>query len=123
MKLINDHPFDSEMLMNTIVMYQDNEHFENLNCFKEDEHLDTLDKDELVRRLDKSFDIKLEKVRKILKKDLDQTDLVKLAHCTIEVANQKCGPQKRKHPESSATHSSFKKRKTDEPSVSDLCIS
>jgi energy-converting hydrogenase A subunit M len=53
----------------------------------------------------KSFDIKLEKVRKILKKDLDQTDLVKLAHCAIEVANQKCGPQKRKHPESSATKS------------------
>jgi hypothetical protein len=63
-------------------MYQNNEHFETLNCFKEDENLDTLDKeDELVRRLDKSFDIKLEKVRKILKKDLDQTDLVKLAHC------------------------------------------
>ena len=67
MKLINDHPFDSEMLMDTIVMYQDNEHFEALNCFKEDENLDTLDKDELVRRFDKSFDIKLEKVRKILK--------------------------------------------------------
>ena len=93
MKLINDNSFDSEMLMDTIVMYQDNEHFENLNCFKEDENLDTLDKDELVRRLDKSFDIKLEKVRKILKKDLDQTNLVKLAHCAIEVANQKCGLQ------------------------------
>ena len=61
MKLINDHPFDSEMLMNTIVMYQDNEHFETLNCFKEDENLDTLDKDDLVRRLDKSFDIKVGK--------------------------------------------------------------
>jgi hydroxylamine reductase (hybrid-cluster protein) len=95
MKVINDHPFDSEMLMDTIVMYQDNEHFETLNFFKEDENLDTLDKDELVRRLDKSFHIKLEKVRKILKKDLDQTDLVKLAHCAIGVANQKCGPQKR----------------------------
>jgi hypothetical protein len=59
-----------------------------MNLFKEDENLDTLDKDELVRRLDKSFDMKLEKVRKILKKDLDQTDLVKLAHCAIEVANQ-----------------------------------
>jgi hypothetical protein len=66
MKLINDYPFDSEMLMDTIVMFKDNEHFETLNCLKEDEHLDTLDKDELVRRLDKSFDIKLEKVRKIL---------------------------------------------------------
>ena len=120
MKLINDHPFDSEMLMDTIVMYQDNEHFEALNCFKEDENLDTLDKNELVRRLDKSFDIKLEKVRKILKKDLDQTDLVKLAHCAIEVANQKCGPQKRKHPELSATKS---RGKTDEPSLSDLCFS
>jgi hypothetical protein len=87
MKLINDHPFDSEMLMDIIVMYQDIEHFETLNLFKEDENLDTLDKDELVRRLDKSFDMKLEKVRKILKKDLDQTDLVKLAHCAIEVAN------------------------------------
>ena len=47
--------------MNTIVMYQDNEHFETLNCFKEDENLDTLDKDDLVRRLDKSFDIKVGK--------------------------------------------------------------
>ena len=28
MKLINDHPFDSEMLLDTICMYQDNEHFE-----------------------------------------------------------------------------------------------
>ena len=53
MKLINDHPFDSEMLMDTIVMYQNNEHFETLNCFKEDENLHTLDEDELVRRLDK----------------------------------------------------------------------
>ena len=91
-----------------------------MNCFKEDENLDTLDKDELERRLDKSFDIKLEKVGKILKKDLDQTDLVKLAHCAIEVANQKCGPQKRKHPELSATKS---RGKTDEPSLSDLCFS
>ena len=123
MKLINDHPFDSEMLMDAIVMYQNNEHFETLNCFKEDENLDTLDKDDLARRLDKSFDIKLEKVRKILKKDLDQTDLVKLAHCAIEVANQKCGPQKRKHPESSGTQSSSKKGKTDEPSVSNLRFS
>ena len=49
--------------MDTIVMYQDNEHFETQNCFKEDENLHTLDEDELVRRLDKSFDIKLEKVR------------------------------------------------------------
>jgi hypothetical protein len=86
-------------------------------------HLDTFDKDELERRLDKSFDIKLKNGRKIQKKDLDQTDLVKLAHCAIEVANQKCGPQKRKHPESSATQSSSKKGKTDEPSVSDLCFS
>ena len=70
-------------------MYQDNEHFESLNCFKEDENLDTLDKDELARRLDTSFDIKLGKVRKIIKKDLDQTDLVQLAHCAIEVANSK----------------------------------
>jgi hydroxylamine reductase (hybrid-cluster protein) len=93
MKLINDHPFDSEMLMDTIVMYQDNEHFETLNCFKEDENLDTLDKDELVRRVDKSFDIELEKVRKILKKGLDQMELEKLAQCAIEVANQKCGHQ------------------------------
>jgi hypothetical protein len=111
------------MLMDTIVMYQDNEHFEALNCFKADEKLDTLDKDELVRRLDNSFDIKLEKVRKILKKDLDQTDLAKLAQCAIEVANQKCGPQKRKHPESSATKSSSKKGKTDEPSVNNLRFS
>ena len=61
MKLINDHPFDSEKLIDTIVMYQDNEHFESLNCFKEGEKLNTLDKDELVRRLDKSFDISWKK--------------------------------------------------------------
>ena len=109
------------MLMDTIVMFQDNEHFETLNCFNEDENLETLDKEELIKRLDKSFDINLEKVRKVLKKDdLDQTDLVKFVHCAIEVANQKCGSQKRKHPESNATKSSVKKGKTDEPSVSDL---
>ena len=59
--------------MDTIVICQDNGHFEILNCFnKDDENLDTLDKDELAERPNKSFDIKVEKVRKIQRRILNR---------------------------------------------------
>ena len=124
MKLSKDIPFDSDMFMDLVVMFQDNDHIRDLHCFTDDEALQTLDKDELVKRITKSFNIDLEKVQKITKKSLDTNDLVKLAHCAIDIANKSDSSMdqipvpKRKSVDKGTSSAEGKKTKLHEPSVS-----
>ena len=99
-------------------MFQDDKHHDELDHFADDEPLDSLDRDELIKKITKSFGIELIKIQKVDKKKLDSNDLVKLAQCVIDIVINKCNSaSKRKNAEAS-TDGSNKKIKTSEPSVS-----
>ncbi|CAG2236759.1 unnamed protein product [Mytilus edulis] len=87
MKLISDIKFNSDMLMELIIKFQNSAHVEELHGFTE-ESLDTLDRDDLIKCITKSFGVDIERIEAILKKSLDTNALVKLAHCAIELANE-----------------------------------
>jgi acyl carrier protein len=104
--------------MELILMFQDDKHHDELHHFVDDEPLDSLDRDELIKKITKSFGIELIKIEKVVKKKLNINDLVKLAHCAIDIVIYKCNSAlKRKNAEAS-TDGSNKKIKTSEPSVS-----
>jgi len=85
MKLPKDMEFDNDLLMELILMFQDDKHHDELHHFANDEPLDSLDRDELIKKLTKSFGIELIKIEKVAKKKLDSNDLLKLAHCAIDI--------------------------------------
>ena len=89
MKSPQDMPFDNGMLMDLIMMFQEDEQYDDLHYFNEGEQLDSLNKDELTWGISKSFDVDLDKIEKIVKKKLDTNDLVKIAHCAIDIVIKK----------------------------------
>jgi hypothetical protein len=118
MKLPKDMEFDNHLLMELILMFQDDKHHDELDHFADDEPLDSLDRDEFIKKITKSFGIELIKIEKVVKKKLNINDLVKLAHCAIDIVINKCNSApKRKNAEAS-TDGSNKKTKISEPSVS-----
>ena len=90
MKLPKDMEFDNHLLMELILMFQDDKHHDELDHFADDEPLDSLDRDELIKKITKSFGIELIKIEKVVKKKLNINDLVKLAHCAIDIVINKC---------------------------------
>ena len=97
MELNGDIPFSAEMLMELVMRYRGEGHFEKLNYFKEGESLEALKKEELVTKLEKSFAIKTSTIEKIIKDELSREDIVNLAHIAIDLANQATkAPKKRK---------------------------
>jgi acyl carrier protein len=73
-----------------ILMFQDDKHHDELDHFADDEPLDSFDRDELIKKITKSFGIELIKIEKVVKKKLNINDLVKLAHCAIDIVIYKC---------------------------------
>ena len=55
MKLPKDMEFDNDLLMELILMFQDDKHHDELHHFADDEPLDSLDRDELVKKITKSL--------------------------------------------------------------------
>ncbi|CAG2185393.1 unnamed protein product [Mytilus edulis] len=64
--------------------------FEETNKFSEEEDLRTLDVDQLTNRLEKSLSVSIDKVEKMLDRHLEASDIVRLCHIGIEIANAKC---------------------------------
>lgn len=69
--------------------------FEETNKFSEEEDLRTLDVDQLTNRLEKSLSVSIDKVEKMLDRNLETSDIVRLCHIGIEIANAKCGQSKK----------------------------
>ena len=95
---------------------------EELYGFTE-ESLDTLDRDDLIISITKSFGVDIERVEAILKKSLDINALVKLARCAIELANEhviRAESNKKRKDEGNNQAGQSKKGKTNEPSVTSL---
>lgn len=113
MLLTQDFKFSSDLVLKLISKFQEDCHVDEdeLNSFKEDEHLESVSISELEKRLNKSFDLDLDFLQSITKTKFKQADLVKLAHFAISIANE----------QSKSVNSSSKKakkRKADEPTVS-----
>ena len=120
MKLLNDVQFSSDMLMELIIKVQEAGHYEELNTFQDEKCLDTLSRDEIEKKLEKSLAIEVSKVEKIVGKSLVSSDLVKLAHCAISMANECQGDNSKDSGKKS--NEKGKKRKLEEPSVSYLFL-
>ena len=118
--LIGDVKFTSDMFLELLENF-DKDYQGDLNSFKEGERLECLSAEDLAMRMHKSFEVDVDKVRAILKRDeaLSQSELVLLANSAIESANrhlQKADQAvKRKAPVSAESN---KKAKTQGPSVS-----
>ena len=80
--------FSAEMLLELIMKFNEDEHFDALNGFQEGEDLRTISEDLLHNRLEKSLGIDLDKLKKMVSKDLHRNELVKVAHLAIEIANK-----------------------------------
>jgi len=55
MKIPKDMEFDNDLLMELILMFQDDKHHDERRHFVDDEQLDSLDRDQLIRKIIKSF--------------------------------------------------------------------
>jgi len=88
MLLERDLKFNSQMMLNLIMRFNANEHYDQLHSFKENEDLRTLDVDTIKLRIEKSLGIQIEELKKMLNKDLDRSDFVKVAHIGIQIASE-----------------------------------
>ncbi|CAC5359808.1 unnamed protein product [Mytilus coruscus] len=133
MLLERDLKFNSQMLLDLIMRFHQNEHYDQLNSFKENENLRTLDIDTLKLRLEKSLGIKIDDLVKMLNRDLNRPDFVKIAHIGIIIANEEVAdemepPRKKKKkrsekpnvPSSTCADSLLKNKDTINDRISEL---
>ncbi|CAG2243217.1 unnamed protein product [Mytilus edulis] len=80
----------SEMYLDLIMKFNNDIEFEETNKFSEEEDLRTLNVDQLMNRLEKSLSVSIDKVEKMLDRHLEASDIVRLCHIGIEIANAKC---------------------------------
>lgn len=125
MLLTSDLKFSPDLVLDLIAKFQKDDHVEDedLNCFKEDENLESVSENELLKRLEKSFEINLGFIEAIVKNKLKHPDLVRLAHFAIQIANEHFAQkktQKRAVPADKEKPDcpKAKKQKSDEPTVS-----
>ncbi|XP_063405860.1 uncharacterized protein LOC134689824 [Mytilus trossulus] len=83
--------------------------FGETNKFSEEEDLRTLSVDHLMNRLEKSLSVSVDKVEKMLNKKLEASDLIRLCHIGIELANAQCRSSKRRMSAGSDENSPNKK--------------
>ncbi|CAC5410694.1 unnamed protein product [Mytilus coruscus] len=105
--------FSSDMYLDLIMKFNNNIEFDETNKFAEEEDLRTLSVAHLMNRLEKSLSVSVDKVEKFLHKNLEASDLIRLCHIGIEIANAKCGSNKRRS-SAESDESSPNKRKSKE---------
>ena len=87
--LIGDVKFTADMILELLENF-DKDYQGVLNSFKEGERLECLSSEDISLRLNKSFEVDVDRVSAILKRDeaLSQSELVFLANSAIESANR-----------------------------------
>ncbi|XP_076083201.1 uncharacterized protein LOC143054167 [Mytilus galloprovincialis] len=106
--------FSSEMYLDLIMKFNNDIEFEETNKFSEEEDLRTLDVDQLKNRLEKSLSVSIDKVEKMLDRNLETSDIVRLCHIGIEIANAKCGQSKKSLSSTESEDSSPNETQSDE---------
>ncbi|CAG2203881.1 unnamed protein product [Mytilus edulis] len=118
--------FSAEMYLELIMTYNNDIHYDELNSFKEEEDLRTLSVLKLKNRLEKSLSVSIAKVEKMLKRELESSDLIRLCHIGIELANANSSDSRRqeKKRKSGNDDSSPSKKISGEPThTCDNCAS
>ena len=111
--------FSADMYLDLIIKFNEDVHYEDTNKFNEDEDIRTLSEDSLRNKLEKSLAISVERVEKMVKKQLVSSDLIRLCHIGIEIANARVGKrQEKKRKSGGSDESSSSKKKLQEPTVS-----
>lgn len=124
MLLQGDIKLDSADFINLVVQMQQADHIpsDELHSFKEGELLTSLSGEELEKRLDKSFNINVSIISDMLKRDISNSELVKLTHMAISCANSKLqaplgGKRKPLNEEDACTAKKKKATATDDVSL------
>ncbi|VDH90167.1 60kDa lysophospholipase, partial [Mytilus galloprovincialis] len=82
--------FNSDMYLDLIIKFNYDIEFSETNKFSEKEDLRTLSVNHLMNRLEKRLSVSIDKVEKMLNRNLDTSDLIRLCHIGIEIANAEC---------------------------------
>ncbi|CAG2191969.1 unnamed protein product [Mytilus edulis] len=111
--------FSAEMYLELIMTYNNDIHYDELHSFKEEEDLRTLSVLKLKNRLEKSLSVSIAKVEKMLKRELESSDLIRLCHIGIELANANSSDSRRqeKKRKSGNDDSSPSKKISGEPTI------
>ncbi|VDI67912.1 Hypothetical predicted protein [Mytilus galloprovincialis] len=88
--------FNSDMYLDLIMEFNKGIEFGETNKFTEEEDLRALSVDHLMNRLEKSLSVSIDKVEKMLDKKLEASDLIRLCHIGIELANAQCRSSNRR---------------------------
>ncbi|XP_071175762.1 uncharacterized protein LOC143060233 [Mytilus galloprovincialis] len=114
--------FSAEMYLELIMTYNNDIHYDELHSFKEEEDLRTLSVLKLKNRLEKSLSVSIAKVEKMLKRELESSDLIRLCHIGIELANANSSDSRRqeKKRKSGNDDSSPSKKISGEPTTTQL---
>ena len=112
MLLSRDFLFTADLILKLISKYQGDNHIDEdtLNEFKDNEKLECISCDQLEKRLDKRFKVDVEFVQTIFKTKLKQSDLVRLAHFAIEIANEQSNKKRTNSDEESQATRQTKQR-------------
>ena len=119
MELACDKELSVEQIFKCLVKVRETAHVDVLNCFKRDESLESLSREELEKKLLKSLSVDTEEVSRVFGKPFDRIELVRLAHYAIEEANNGAVEGlKRKADQEPAKAPKKTKGTTDTPAVS-----
>ena len=119
--LSRDLEFSAEMKLKLITEFNNSQHPEDLNRFKEGENLEILSANMLSICLRKGFGVDVETLRHTLNKEsFTQVELVTLAHHATEIANTVKQPEdhQARMRRATANDTAVKKQKSEEPPVS-----
>ena len=73
-----------DSVSNILIKEREETQIEVLNCFKKDESLESLSREELEKRLDKSFSVDSFEVSRMFGKQFDRMELIRFTLFAIE---------------------------------------
>ena len=117
MILNKDVKFSADQILQLLKKYRESDHIENLHGFSEEERIDVLSTEDLLKKITKSFGLLREELETYVGKTVERKDLIVIAHHAIEIANtiDEAPPKKKKKKTNAAM------TKDDESVRSDIC--
>ena len=109
MILNRDIEFSSDVTMELVIKFRDEEHVETLNSFREGELLNITSEADIKMKMEKSFGINTETLSKILHQEMARKDWVNLAHWAIDIANKTSAETQKRKGEAKQTDCAKKK--------------
>ena len=116
--MIGDFPISTNILFKLLIKLREEEHVEVLNQFAKGEALESLSREDLETKLEKSLNIKVTGVARLFGGGLERVSLIRLAHFAIGEANRLLGkPQTKRKGMGEDAGSKRKKDKAEDTTV------